>query len=623
MVERRIKTRGARSRVVLALPFAALLGAAAHTQRALPGELAGGERAWATQLHIHGPFSEGTGSIESHSIENRDKVDVLWWSDHDFRIASYRCASRFGFEDVTSPLAEGEPWTARWMREEREKKRVVAERIQKARQRVSKITADDAFEGEHSMRIGATSPTSKFRSHMWRFETDRNLQRRPLAAQVTLQIAILGEEIGPDAHAVVEVELSEHTVGKRLRNLTLRFVVGGEGEPGRDGSTYSVPLPARPGEWQVYELPITETARLGFPEIAAEDNSLYQIFFGVEMRKHARASALFDDLRILQEHRGPEMFAVQRDVLAEVGETTPDLVQLQGSEISYVRTHINEFSVDTRLPDYEAFARTVEEEVGRLGGDLRKRFRHTVTKLAIEGIHARGGLASYNHMFGASSETARPDETREEVLQLLTGTRAYGADILEVGYRDRGGRPLADHLWVWDRLGERGIFLVGDGVSDAHAASPRAPRTNDMISWIYAPAPTKSDLIEGLRRGRVFFGDPDLFDGAIDLVTAEGFRMGSIVVTDAAEAAIEIEVEGLRPGQLVRAVGPWDEPPEFRADGPSLHAEVVVPLSGPIDVVRVEIRDPSGVGAAFSNPITFVKDPDVAAPMVASGRVRP
>ena len=72
------------------------------------------ERAYSVQLHLHGSFSEGLGSIDSHSYEAADVgCDVLWWSDHDFRITTYEHVTRFGFESWEEPLDRNEGWHTR------------------------------------------------------------------------------------------------------------------------------------------------------------------------------------------------------------------------------------------------------------------------------------------------------------------------------------------------------------------------------------------------------------------------------------------------------------------------------------------------------------------------------
>src|SRR4051812_26127850 len=70
-------------------------------------------RPWSVQLHVHGSFSEGVASIDSHSWEAEGVgADVIWWSDHDFRIASFHHASTFGFEDWHEPIDHDEPWSS-------------------------------------------------------------------------------------------------------------------------------------------------------------------------------------------------------------------------------------------------------------------------------------------------------------------------------------------------------------------------------------------------------------------------------------------------------------------------------------------------------------------------------
>jgi predicted metal-dependent phosphoesterase TrpH len=40
-------------------------------------------------MHLHGSFSEGTASMDAHLKQaQRLGVDVLWWTDHDFRVAA-------------------------------------------------------------------------------------------------------------------------------------------------------------------------------------------------------------------------------------------------------------------------------------------------------------------------------------------------------------------------------------------------------------------------------------------------------------------------------------------------------------------------------------------------------
>src|SRR6185436_3651171 len=95
--------------------LAAGLALAVHACRHDPAA----KRAYSVQLHLHGPFSEGDGSIDSHSFEASDVgCDVVWWSEHDFRLLDYGLVSHFGFEALQEELGLGEPWTTPFKRNE-------------------------------------------------------------------------------------------------------------------------------------------------------------------------------------------------------------------------------------------------------------------------------------------------------------------------------------------------------------------------------------------------------------------------------------------------------------------------------------------------------------------------
>jgi hypothetical protein len=575
------------------------------------------ERPYSVQLHVHGSFSEGAASIDSHSWEASDVgADVIWWSDHDFRIASYRHASRFGFEGWTEPLDRGEPW--RDASPERSRKRVEVKRLIELPSPNEPIgsaefTADAVDEGERSLRVRATSPAAEFQPMLYHVEAARGLMKRPLAAGVTLHLSVLPETANADARPAIEIVLSEHAprdgvpLGEFYR---LVYVLDDTlKEPEREGASVFLPVPYRLGEWNRLVLPVTRDAIRSFPAIRGEDNALSSIAVGLWVRRGATGSVLFDRLQIEQESFGEASFARQRALIDAVAGGYPRLRELQGVEISYTAQHLNEFSVDTRLIDYDALL------APKAGGARGHEGRDALARRVVEEVHARGGLVSYNHMFGAARESVartrpRKPRAKEAILEELSQNGALGADILEVGYRKRGGRELDDHLWVWDELALEGLHLVGTGVSDSHGGPDQRWRTsaNNFLSWIYARSPEKAALIEGLRAGRVFFGDIVLFDGTLDLVSAAGHRMGQIVVTDRDTDDVAIEIDGLSAGDAVAVVESGRKTETIVAKSASLRASRTVRLDPEQPtVVRLEVRGADGTVKVLSNPITFVR----------------
>jgi hypothetical protein len=590
-----------------------------------PASTPAGERAWSAQLHVHGSFSEGVGSIDSHLAEAKAVgVDVVWWSDHDFRITSYRHVTTYGFDAEREPLDAGEDWTARGELEAGYKKGLQLRRFPPPRRGRGKSGVPDdgrssatfgeehAREGTPNLRLShAAMGAMDFERMRGRFQAHRGLHHRPLASEITLRVWVLPFAHDGDGRAYVDLQLSEHSRQRSVpvRRYGVRYYLSNEDtEPWRVSGQLNVPLAFRAGEWNELVLPVTDDVVAGFPFIVGADNTLGAIEFGVEARAQAEPIAHFDELRIEQEIRGPAAYARQRELLEEVGRAHPGPQQHQGVEISWGSLHLNEFSVDTQLLDYDELLHEsgLEEDDAAPFDDHV--FGALVAQRALSAAHARGGLLSYNHMFGASMPGAEPEFSAEELLEELVATRLLGAELLEVGYRERGGRTLAEHLWVWDRLSERGLFPVGIGVSDSHGGPDArwngAP--NNFVTWIFAPTADKAALIEGLRRGRAFFGDRVLFDGELDLVTARGFRMGQIVLTDRDEASVEVSVRGLGELDELYVVDASGVVTRVRADGATQTAEHA--LGAVPGFVRAEIVDANREVKVVSNPIHILHE---------------
>ncbi len=98
------------------LALATLLCGACALAGCQPAAEGPGKTAYSVQMHVHGPYSEGPASMEMHSAEAADVgADVIWWSDHGWRIASFRHVSRFGFEHLEESIDHDEPWKAQFL----------------------------------------------------------------------------------------------------------------------------------------------------------------------------------------------------------------------------------------------------------------------------------------------------------------------------------------------------------------------------------------------------------------------------------------------------------------------------------------------------------------------------
>ncbi len=222
-------------------------------------------------------------------------------------------------------------------------------------------------------------------------------------------------------------------------------------------------------------------------------------------------------------------------------------------------------------------------------------FEDWVARYVITDAHSRGALVAWDHMFGPYTW----NDTPEELIAYFLGNHAKGADIIEVGYRNREGYTLDQYKEVWDALTKNQLYLIGVGTSDSHGFGPAGhwlTDTNNFVSWIYAESMDRADILQGLRRGHVYFGDPGLFTfGSISLNTDHRFDMGDIVVTDRTEMTVNISVTGTLPGDEVRVIvdgEPWSS---YSADGFFFDTQETIPIQYPLgSFLRVEIYDASG-----------------------------
>ena len=396
-----------------------------------------------------------------------------------------------------------------------------------------------------------------------------------------------------------------------------REFVGGAGR--LSGATYTLDVTADA---------IQHFSAGGIDTLRAEDNALAMVRIGLETRDGAPARVLFDDYRI-----APDSLLVDdalldraRAIGAYYETLYPSVTQYAGSEISHfnAQPHLNAFAPNLELVDYtgHGFADTIY--------------------YAIDQVHEQGGAVSLNHVFGPRYDNQfNPNESPEQQAarllswkQQLIGNRALGVDILEVGYRRRGGMDLVHHLDLWDVLGANTIWLTANGVTDSHGRGEHqvigwGPSENgiafknNFVTWLWTEELSEAGFVLSMKRGRAYFGDPYRWDGELDLRTSDGFRMGQVVFTERDQHDLLVEVTNLPTEGKVRLVqGEIREPPSTSyttvnvlrdeyitgtiVNG-TFQANVPLDTSLP-SFARIEVYDSVGGELVFSNPIHFVHE---------------
>ena len=247
--------------------------------------------------------------------------------------------------------------------------------------------------------------------------------------------------------------------------------------------------------------------------------------------------------------------------------------------------HMNAFLPRAELPDFELYP----------GGMSPREI--------VDWVHARQGVVSYNHVFGTPIITETRTRLQDQGRAMAVDNRIFGADLLEVGYPQRV-EPLVAHLGVWDELSASRVFLTAIGSSDSHDQEEGWFDGNNFITWIWARSPQAEDLIDGLRRGRAFLGDPNRFQGTLDLASSGGHHMGRVIYTDRTEEDVRLRLTGVPEGVELRWIVDGSETgrqPLSAGDSETAHR---VALDG-YRFVRAELWQGER-GLAFSNCLYFV-----------------
>lgn len=584
-----------------------------------------GDLAWSVAMHMHSSYSEGDGSFDWHTEKAAAAgQDVIWWSEHDWRTFHQQYTTRYDFENAVY-----EPQFGRWSEpDEAFGGEFRYWQISGAVQVLYSTTIDttNAYEGQKSFSIIADDPqtTPVFRRVYYQQEDSNKQNRYSLSSRMQVSFALFPQALDPDnSKFVLEAELSIHPEGVHR----LRYVVGsmdGEG-PG------ATSLPFTPNEWNVYTVDLTGDAITKFTAggadtLRGEDNNIHALKIGLEVRNNFTAKVLFDELRYIADPTlvAQDFIAKQEQYVDYYESRTPAVRQIVGTEISKFRAqpHMNAFTPTPMLVDYG----------NHVWSDS--------LFYAADQVHAVGGAVSLNHLYGSGIYGSFSETPAEKAVRIqyrkyeMLACKAFRCDILEVGYRWRGGIVLKDHLDTWDTLTGHGVYLTGSGVTDSHGTepfngwdpwTPTAAGENNFTTWLYAPEVDEVQFIDALLGGRAFFGDPTVFDGALDLATGEGFPMGRIVLTDRASHDLLVAVEPVPPtaqvrllqGEIRTGLPPnsyltvnWirDEFLDGAIDSTGAFADTVSLDTTLPSFSRVEVTTPAGQLLAYSNPVHFIHE---------------
>ena len=328
----------------------------------------------------------------------------------------------------------------------------------------------------------------------------------------------------------------------------------------------------------------------------------------------------FAYIRFTHDADGDRPLDVQAQIFDDYSKGFPTVDVRHGLEVSLSSAHINWFGGAQHLIDYHAPEPT-----------QARRSTATYIPFATSRIHRLGGLASLNHPFGSQNEKApqaKQDAHRQALARELIPVRAYDADILEVGYRVRGGATLATHLGLWDALSRAGVWVTGNGVNDSHGGKQNdwSKLTNRFITSALAASTGEADLLTALAGGRAYVHEIGGFHGLLDIRVGKA-AMGSVSVRPGVAARqLVISATDLPSGSQLRVVqgtvdygSQVDSGAQVVATVPARSlatgtATVQIDTSTS-SFVRVELWTSAAREVAFTNPIWLLQEmPPVTPP---------
>jgi len=511
-------------------------------------------------LHVHSCFSEGSGSFDWQALYAAlSGYDLVWWSEHDWRMSCRDHLENVGFEDDEDVVVD----------------------FDGAAGTRAEYSAAAASTGAQGLLLATPPEGGVARA---RIRSERKRLTYALAAGIDAEIRLRASRLQAGDVIVVGFDLSRHPWEARSLVYELRW----EGSPPAAGDgeaevpwTKVIERTVPTGGWVPVRFPLTRDAEAAWAN--GSDDNLVGI--RVELRAAGAAEVALDDLTLRHGECGEALVRVQE----EWSRSYPNLAQGIGGEVSFSRPHLTRYGGDRSLVLHDLERRVGDPDA--IVGDAQE---------VVRVVHASSGVVSWCHPLGT---TMFSDLTPEQFDKVITLGIA-GVDALEVGYRERAGWALPEYLKLWDRVCAGGVVVTALGVNDSHY-NQWAPWENNFGTWLEAPADDEPALLRALREGRAFFGDPLRFRGRLELqVGAE--RMGGIVVGEGPRT-VRVRVTDGGSDLTVRLLGDGKVLHEWPGvSGSGVLGEQLAP--GQVRTVRAEVWSADGEPLAFTNPIFL--DPD-------------
>jgi hypothetical protein len=468
-------------------------------------------------------------------------MDVLWWTEHDWRLDGTYLWLVDSFTSLRGPTTGNGRKPGAWVPQETGPSGPGSGGGIVTRP----CSPNDPVTGG-ALRVAAQSTSTKLATYG--YDASSQQYRDNLNGQ-SVSIDVMMDPGWTHGHLEIRVGSSYHEAsgGRPAGTYTLSYLLVPSGTArraayGRTGIVV-IPVIADGQTWTTVTITPAQDIAVLWPDLDCRDFSFYSLGLYAASTSSKTVTGYFDYLRFNRTLDGGELFAQQGNMMQEFAPQFPAVTQQQGLEISLGGPHINWFGPGITVPPYD--------------GPGYRPYAAWLEQQAIPMIHQAGGLASWNHPFGTSFTTAllpqpQQDTLLQQVASQLLPAGLYGADIMEVGYPERAGVDLAHHVALWDILSRNAVFVTGNGTSDDHYGMDWAGITWNWAATTWAASRAQSDLLAALAAGRVYCGSLAAAPVALDMLVDGKVPMGAVSVSSLTSRSLTVTAAGLPAGSRLQ-----------------------------------------------------------------------
>lgn len=559
------------------------------------------------QMHIHGHSHHNgalkPGSMQWHSwYANNKNLDVLWWTDHN-QIFDQSVPFLIPFDTAQIDTSLTITHLNNFGNSKPGDDLVLKSSI-------SGGTGTASIEGSR-LFFGLTSDSSAITPQAFFYypktvtgAISNFLLARPLTSNVFLEFSLeRSQMINSYFEVIVVLSWHNETSSNVLQKIIYTFSDQETGEKVlSDSSTLNVSVITPSQSEANIKLNITENALL---LTNGMDNAITEVKFAIKSKLGEKGTVYLGPIKLSSNITGAQNQLTSIDSLAQKYESQYGLKENIGVEYSQEvpgkpTVHLNGFVPRSGYKTYLYYRDSASNED---------------PSIFTARVRNEGGISSYNHLFfdkPIGQQHLFPqliqDQKSNLKAQQLINEKAFGTDILEVGYLYRGGLDLRHHLLTWDKLTANQLYLYGNGVSDSHGNEwTEAKLPNPFVTWVWASTSEIDSLIKYIKNGRMFFGNSFKFNGALDFSVGQ-YKMGYRGLTSEGSGKLKIIYQAFPTNTIFYLkqglIAPGLAVTYIRDEIINPQVEISVDLLKPC-FIRIEAYLQDSTPLVFSNPIVF------------------